>query len=253
VLILRLGCAALAVLAAAACSSSTNGSGSTASSSFRAVASSPGSTSGSTPVGTPSTSSPSAVDPQTVNLQSLVLQRADVPSGWTAKTHTEDSSSDLEDREVIACLGSNIQPNAGRIQQVHSDDYDQGQSEITSDASSWQTAQNVQDQIGLITSPKADACFKQALEKQLASAPGLQVTVDIQPGAGGLPSDVVARLHAVVTYTDNGKLARLYFDTAFIAKGTVTAEVDFLGVGDQIPLGVSSGMVEAVAHRVANS
>jgi hypothetical protein len=187
-----------------------------------------------------------------------VLQRADVPSDWQNTPNTDTTGADTTERAIIECLGLHVDPTAGRIAQVNSDDFVKNNSRIGSSAQSWQSEAQVRAQLSIVTNPKTGHCYAQVLRNQLPGSLPADVTVDsvqltLTPGHAGFPTDVVATGHGTVKLSSNGQLATLYVDLAFIAHGTVTADVQFLGFGEQILPTLSSQLVETVAERVART
>jgi hypothetical protein len=231
----------LAVVVLAACTSTTNGVGHASPS-----------RSSSSPT-TSHTSGPG------VDLHALVLQRADVPSDWTDTPNTDTTDEDQAVAQgIVQCLGLHLDPNAGRLAHVNSDDFVKNDSRIGSSAESWRSETDVQAQIAIITNPRAGHCYAQVLRNQLPSNLPANVTLDtlqvtLTPGHAGFPDDVVATGHGKIVLSSGGQSASLYLDAAFIAHGTVTGQVQFLGLGEQILPTLSSQLVQTVADRIARA
>ena len=204
-------------------------------------------------------SSASSSTTTSVDLHALVLKRADVPSTWTNTPNTDTSGTDEQLAQgIVQCLGLHVDPEAGRVAHLNSDDFQKSDSRIGSSAESWQNETDVQAQIALITNPKAGHCYGQVLRNQLPSSLPSDVTLDtlqvtLTPGHAGFPDDVVATAHGKIVLSGQGQSVSLYLDAAFIAHGTVTAEVQFLGFGAQILPTLSSQLVQSIAERVANA
>jgi hypothetical protein len=77
------------------------------------------------------------------------------------------------------------------------------------------------------------------------------LTLNITPGSGGGPSDVVATAQVTVTATVSGQQATVYITATFIAHDRVGAEVDGENVGSPVDASVLQKAVAAVAQRVS--
>ena len=233
------GAAAVAVLLAGCSSSSTNGKGSTK-----------------TPAGSSSVST-SAAPPSKAQLAAMVLQPADVPSGWTASAADESSTADDEavQAKLTACLGV-ANSDSQKVATATSRDYDQGDASISSEASSYRSSEVVDRDAAALVGDKAEGCFETLLKEQVAKevpAGGKvdKVDVTVIPHASGQPDNVVAAVEAQITISASGQSATVYADVTFIRGKQVEAQVEFIGLGARIPEDVRGKAVEAVAGRVA--
>jgi hypothetical protein len=236
-----------ATVVLAGCSSTTNCSGSVAGGAGPAT---------STPA-SPVAPSPSDSGAVASRLQALVLQRSDVPSDWTAGPHTESPTGNADEQRILSCIGTGVNPEAGQVAHADSDDYNQGDSQITSSATLWQSKAAVDQQIALLLNPRTQTCFAAGFRRLLtSSAPSGATVADfhltLEPGHGALPADVIARMHVSAVLTVAGQSLGIFADVAFIAHGRLTAEVDFFGAGGQIAPALSARLAATVAHRVAH-
>jgi hypothetical protein len=221
--------AALAtVLALTACSSSTSGNG-------------------------------SVKPPSHAALMSIGLQTGDLPSGWTAVKPTAASSDDSAlQSQVTTCEGASKVNAANRIEQVASDDYNQGNNTVSSSATSYKTQTEVTNRLAVILSSKADTCFTQAFRSELtktlpAGATLGNIAFHITSGSSGGPSNVVGSASGTVTLTEQGQTAALYLNDVFIKGPLLGVTVQFTGIGAPIGAAVQKQVIAKVAARAAKA
>jgi len=232
----------------AGCASKTNGSGSTTA---------PAGSSGAprTPV-TAASSAPAAA-PDAKKLATLVLRASDVPSEWKGSPSSNDSSAgpDSDQAKLAACMGiPDSSPKQVAI--ADSDEFSNGESRISSTATSFSTQSVITSDKQGILGPKATACFQQGLQSTVTSdlPAGTSVsnfTISIAPGPNGGPSDVVAVVHASVVVHSSAVAVPVYIDVALIAGKLVEADVDFFGFETRIDTSIERTAIDAVANRVA--
>jgi hypothetical protein len=197
-----------------------------------------------------------ATPPSHSTLQSIVLQSNDLPAGWTGQAAPAESSDSAVEAQVMNCVGG-TQPNAAnKIEEVDSDEFDQGNNSISSSASSYKNHTELQHRLALFLNPKADACFSTALntelKKSLPSGAQLgEVSFHITKGPAGHASNVVAVGSGKVTVTLEGQTVPIYLDETLIEGALLGASIQFTGLGARIDLGVQSAAIAAVAKRVA--
>jgi hypothetical protein len=246
---------AAAALTMASCSSSSSGGhGSTAISG--SVTPPPVTTSNAGPTGSTSSGSTTSGTPTHQQLQQIVLQQTDLPAGWTGKPTSPDAGNSDVDTQVQACIGGAQISQSDQVDKVQSDDFNQGESTISSDAASYKSQEAVDNRKAAITSPKADSCFNQALQEELKTSLPAGTTVNnlnfhLTPGSNGGPSNVVATAVGTVTVTAQGQTVTVYVSDAFISGNLVTATVQFEGLGQPIDSAVQAAAIKAVSDRVA--
>lgn len=248
--------AALCLLVAG-CSSSTNGSG---------VVSTPAGTSGtsaSTPASSPSapstppSSGASGSGSSTASgaLATIPIQPADLPAGWTAAPVTPSSEDASKQAEMVACVGGkNTAPD--RIAKVEKD-YTQATNEADSNVQQMRSQSDVDADVAILHSPKINTCYEQAVRKQAAAALPSGATLkaatfSMLPGTNGGPSNLAAIGHGKLTLAEAGQTLDLFVDIAFITGPKLEAEVDFTGVGAQLPTTLEQHVITAVAGRAAH-
>jgi hypothetical protein len=244
-------CVVAGASALTSCAVTTTGSGS------KSPAFGPTSSAATSPSAAPSstaaTPTPSATGtPATAaHLATLVLQTGDVPTTWTAATDTPDPDASAEQASLTSCVGAR-DTTADMVAQSNSDDFTMGDAEISSQASSYKSTDDITTDVGILTNPKIDSCYEALAKSQIAAGPTVDsVTIAVTPGAAGGPSNVVATLTGTITITESGQMQTLYLNSAFITGPLIEAEVDFDSPDAAVPAVLQAQLVALVANRVA--
>ena len=108
----------------------------------------------------------------------------------------------------------------------------------------------------MLHSSKLSGCFEQMIKKQLASSLPAGSTIEstsinITPGSGGGPSNVVATGTGTIKVKASGQEVAVYLTVAFITGPLIEAEVDAQNVGSPVPASVMNSLVSTVATRAA--
>lgn len=252
-----------AALLVSACSSSTGGTGSVGSTGATSHSSS-----GDFPSGAPAPSSGGSTGgasgstgnaPSEEILKGVVLKDGDLPSSWTAKPSSSSGDSSDMSTQLANCLGvdkSSLGP--GKVASVDSDDYEQGNAQISSTASAYASQDSIDKREAILTNPKAEQCLSQAFKDELtkslpasAQAGAMPVTIDAQPS--GLPSSVKAVATAKTSVTASGQTLSLELRFAFISGDLLTASVGYVTVGAPVDESAWTAAVSAVAGRAASA
>lgn len=238
-------------LTLSACSSTSQGTGSTVTTTGSSRSAGAGGT-----VTTSSSSSASSTPLDAAKLKALLLTQNDVPSGWTASPSKSSPADQAQAQaKLVACLGV-PDPDAHKVAETDSDNYDLDNSEISSSATSYRSQADIDQAATLFTNPKAPSCYKALFKEEItkdlpagASIDSLDVTVT--PGANGGPDNVIAKADASITVTAQGQTVQFVINTWFIKGHQVGAEVDFFGFGKPIDDTIQATALKAVADRVA--
>ncbi len=196
---------------------------------------------------------PATRPPSYLALTRIVLQPADLPSGWAARpTQGAGVDADIQ-TQVASCVG--VRTDASKlINRAASPDFGSGQFTASSTATSFKTELEMLHRLAAVRSPRATVCFTRALRtslaKQLPSGTDVQ-NLTVHTVDGGAAPNVAATLHAVVTVTALGQTARVYSDTAFISGTQFGVQVTFTGIGSQVPSALQQHLTRAVARRAA--
>lgn len=247
--------AAVALLSAACSSGSSAGSPTTA------APTNPPTTTSSSPTVSTSTSSDTGSGgsgPSTATLKSIVVQQSDLPAGWTGKPAAAETDQDKDlDAQLAVCTGSTSSGDQNQLQKIQSDDYTMGESTVSSDVSSYPSESDVQMQVAILKSPKAQSCLNSLLQKEIAST--LPSTAKIE--TSGIVLNTASQGIANLAGTANGKIAisvkgqtvTVYIGAAFFVGNQITGEVTFSSVNTPISSTFANPIVEAVAKRAANA
>jgi hypothetical protein len=241
--LLGVGAAGCVVAVLAACSSSSS-------------ASSSAPNGGQMPSSSPASSASAAATPAALSqLKKIVLQPADLPSGWKGTPHQPDPNSAAEDAALAACIGAR-DTDGDQIAEANSDDFGLSNASISSSATSYRSQSDLVTDIATLHSPKLSSCFSQMLKKQLASSlpAGSEVasaSITVTPGSAGGPANVIATGTGTVQVQVSGQQAPVYLTVAFITGPLIEAEVDAENVGTPVPAAVVNRLVATVATRAA--
>ena len=234
--ILGVGAAGCVVAVLAACSSSSSASPSA-------------------PNGSQAPSSSPATPASLSQLKKIVLQPADLPSGWKGTPYQADPNNAAENGTLAACVGAR-DTDSDQVAEANSDDFGLGNATITSSATSYRSQSDLVTDIATLHSPKLSSCFSQMMKNQLASSlpAGSKVTsasIKVTPGSAGGPANVIATGTGTVQVQVNGQQIPLYLSVAFITGPLIQAEVDADNPGTPVPASVVNRLAATVATRAA--
>ncbi len=217
--------------------------------------------------------------PDDARLQAVVLASADLPAGYTGHPSASTDSTRAETALNLAqCLGRrNI--DVDLVAGVVSQDFSKGRTTIASSAKSYLFDDDVAAATASYSNPKFASCYQQLISAAGLGAGAIQnLAVKVTPGAGGGPANVAAiatitgtlggGAAAAVTTTTAAKTGKTTKTTrravtttvkgsgfiatiVFISGPRVTAELDFFGVGDEVPASVRADLIAKVAARAA--
>lgn len=188
-------------------------------------------------------------------LKKIVLQPADLPSGWKGTAYQADPNDSANDAALMRCVGAR-DTDGDRVAEANSDNFDLGAAEISSSASSYRSQSDLVSDVAMLHSPKLSTCFGQMMNKQLAaSLPAGGTTestsIKITPGSAGGPANVVATGTGTIKVQVDGHQVLAYLTVAFITGPLIEAEVDTENVGKPVPASVVNPLVATVATRAA--
>lgn len=194
-------------------------------------------------------------------LKKIVLQPADLPSGWKGTPYkpgpSDSANSSANSNALVKCVGARDTSSDG-VAEAHSDDFALGNATISSSASSYRSQSDVNADVAAMRSPKASYCFEQALKKQLAASLPASATIEsasvkITPGSAGGPANIVATGTGTIDVQGNGQQVFVYLTVAFITGPLIEAEVDTANVGTPVPASVVHRLVATMATRAAKA
>lgn len=208
------------------------------------------------PSSSPATSASAAATPAALSqLKKIVLQPADLPSGWKGKPYQPDPNSAAEDTTLAACVGAR-DTDSDQVAVANSDDFGLSNATISSSATSYRSQSDLVTDIATLHSPKLSSCFSQMMKKQLASSlpAGSEVTsasIKVTPGSAGGPANVIATGTGTIQVQVSGQQIPVDLTVAFITGPLIQAEVDASNVGTPVPASVMNRLVATVATRAA--
>ncbi|HTZ43332.1 MAG TPA: hypothetical protein VMB79_05665 [Jatrophihabitans sp.] len=209
----------------------------------------------SSPGGSLAAPSPTASAATVAQLKKIVLQAADLPTGWKGTPAQADSSAS-DEASLLSCIGTgrkNTDPD--QVATADSQDFTLGAATISSSATSYRAQSDVDSDKALLSNPKLPSCYSDLLKKQLAAAaPGGaavgNVSVKFTPGPGTGPANVAGSGAVTVQLTANGRPVPLYIDFAYLTGRQLEAEVDAESAGTPVPASVLQAAIKAVAGRL---
>jgi hypothetical protein len=205
---------------------------------------------------TPSPTSASAATPASLSqLKKIVLQPADLPSGWKGAPYHPGPNDSASNAAMVKCIGAR-NTGSGQVAEAHSDDFALGVASISSSATSYRSRSDLNSDVAMLHSPKLSSCFAQVIKKQLAAALPAGATIEsasikITPGSAGGPASVAATGTGTIKVRVNGRQVPAYLTVAFITGPLIEAEVDTENVGTPVPASVVKRLVATVATRAA--
>lgn len=188
-------------------------------------------------------------------LSDIVVQPSDLPAGWKAEPASVSGTQVADSAAYARCMGiPNTLTDAAGI--AFSPDFVKGALLITSTATSFHSKTDVQTDTAALTNPKASSCFESVARSRLSAAlpAGATVrsfTLNITPGSGGGPVNVVATASGTVVFTASGHRLSLDDEVVFFAAPRIEAQVAFYSTGATVPASVKAVVVQEVSARVS--
>ena len=200
----------------------------------------------------PPTPTPAATPASLSQLEQIVLQAADLPSGWQGKPYQPDPNDAANNAAFDTCVGT---PNtdSDKVAEAHSDNFGQGLAIISSSATSYRSQTDLDAGVTMLHSPKVSPCFAQLIKTQAAaSLPGARIesaSINITPGSAGGPPNVVATGAGTISVQLNGQQLAVYATVAFITGPLIEAELVTESVSAPVPAAVVNPLVARMAGR----
>ncbi len=209
----------------------------------------------STSSGSPATSASAAKPASLSELKKIVLQPADLPSGWKGTPYQPDPSDSANNAALVNCVGGR-NTDSDKVAEAHSNDFALGDAGISSSAASYRSQSALDADVAMLHSPKLSTCLGQMLKKQLAASmpPGGTIesaSIKIAPGSAGGPANVAATGTGTIKLRLNGQQIPVYLTIAFIMGPLIEAQVSGMNVGTPVPASVVDPLVATVATRAA--
>jgi hypothetical protein len=194
-------------------------------------------------------------------LSSVVLQPADLPSGWTAgpaaadRSDPADHPADSVDAAMLTCTGG-TDTSADEVASADSATFTHGDVVLSSSATSYRSQDSVDADVAALTDPRVPDCLETYVRDGLApelpdGATVDDVAVSVTPRSGGDPDGVVATATADVTVTAAGQALPVHLTVVFLTGPLLEATVQAASFGADVPADVLDSAVAAVAARAA--
>ena len=203
----------------------------------------------------PSTSASAATPASLSQLKKIVLQPADLPSGWKGTAYQPGPNDASMNAGMVKCVGARI-TESDQVAEAHSENFALGEASVSSSATSFRSQSDLAADETMLRSPKLSPCLGQVIKKQLAASLPAGATIksasiNIKPGSAGGPANVVATGTGTIKVQANGRQISVYMTVAFIKGPLIEAEVDADNVGAPVPASVVKPLVAIVATRAA--
>jgi hypothetical protein len=202
---------------------------------------------------TPATPSPAATPASLSQLEQIVLQTADLPSGWAGKPYQPDPNESADNAAFDACVGT---PNteSDQVAEAHSDNFAAGLALIASSATSFRSQSDLDAGLTMLHSPKVSPCFTQLIKTEAAASLPAGTTIEsasikVTPGSAGGPPNVVATGSGTISVQLNGEQLSVYATVAFITGPLIEAELVTESVSEPVPAAVVNPLVTKMAGR----
>jgi hypothetical protein len=203
--------------------------------------------------GSPATSASAATPASLSQLKKIVLQPADLPSGWKGTPYQPDPNDSANNAALMKCVGAR-NTDSDKVAEAHSGNFALGDASISSSATSYRSQSDLDADVAMLHSPKLSPCFEQMMKKQLAASLPAGATIEsasikITPGSAGGPANVVATGTGTIKVRANGQQVPVYLTVAFITGPLIEAEVTTENVGTPVPASVVNPLAATVATR----
>jgi len=223
-------------------------------------------------------------------LPAMVLFKADLPSGYDAEDHDTESSSDkvmFDDKVTKECVTAteSMQKVIGKVysQSFSKSDLDNFRY-IASAARSFPSPELVQNDVAKWRDTVTGTCLEEQIKGSIEDEGGTDSLTDLKVSweapPSGYPRSVVRILNVSVTVseslssfgdssdpsdptsdpsssdpsssdpTDDTITVKMHVGAAFLAKGTVEAEVDWNAGGDDLTTELEKRLIVTVANRI---
>ncbi len=187
------------------------------------------------------------------HLAAITLKDSDLPAGWTSAAPSPNTDDAAAQAQMATCLGVR-NTFKDSVDEAQSQDYTMGDATISSDATSFRSQADIDNDVAMLKRPKIDSCYAKLVRAEAGPAlpAGTKITaVSVHVTPGGEPSNVAATVTGKLTVSVSGQTVVVYDDTALISGPRIEAEVDFENVGAPIPATLQKQLIAKVAARAA--
>lgn len=187
----------------------------------------------------------------------VVLQATDLPAGWSATPYKPDPTGPATNAAFAACLGAR-NTYLDEVADVHSQNFAMGNANISSEAASYPSNDDLAADIALLTSTKYSSCVETGVRAGLGKTLPASTTINsidtkVTSGAGGGPSNVAGAVAITVTITKSGLTQTLYSTTVVITGPLIEAQLVFTDSGQPLPTALQATLISDVAARATHA
>ena len=190
----------------------------------------------------------------TARANTIVLQTADLPTGWRGAAHTETELERTRSRELSVCIGRG-DPAANRSALVYGPDLSMGQTQVSSIATVMERVEDARADLEAVRGPKFGDCvvkaFTDDLRRQSADAKVEAVAYESLPVEQFGDGSVGTRLTANLVYPD--RTDRLFADLIYISKDRATVSATFFSYNQPFSATLQQALVSRMGNRIATA
>jgi hypothetical protein len=189
-------------------------------------------------------------------VRAIVVQPSDLPADWKASPPSPSSDPRIDSAAFARCMGAlDTLPDAAAL--AFSQNFSNGSAVVSSGATSFRSAVDVQADAASLINPMASDCFAKVGKARMASRLPKAVTVKsltlkITPGAGGGPPSVIATASGTFVLSTAGHQLTLKNEVVFLVGRRIEAQIAFFTTGAAFPAQVKAEVIKRVAARVAH-
>jgi hypothetical protein len=189
-------------------------------------------------------------------MRAIVVQPSDLPANWKASPASPSSDPRIDSAALARCMGTlDTLPDAAAL--AFSQNFSDGSSIVSSEATSFRSAVDVQADAASLINPMASDCLakvgKVRLPLSLPKAVTVKsLTLKITPGSGGGPPNVIATATGTFVLTTVGHQLTLKNEVVFLVGRRIEAQIAFFTTGAPFPAQVKAEVIRKVAARVAH-
>ena len=183
--------------------------------------------------------------------RTIVLQQADMPSGWRGAAHSEDPRERDRARELSRCLGR-PDPEGPRSAIAYGSDLSMGQMQVSSIATVLTTVEDARADLAAVRGPKYGECvvaaFRESLRQQAGDARVEDVAAEPLPVEDFGDGSVGVRLTANLVYPD--RTDKRFADLVYISKNRATVSATFFSFHQPFPSTLEQSLVSRMGNRI---
>jgi hypothetical protein len=185
--------------------------------------------------------------------EKIVLKQADLPSGWTSKTHQTSPDDATTRKRFFECIGA-TDPKPQQSAAVHSPDFTQGQlNQASSELQFRKTATNASDDMAALQGAKTVDCVKQlgqeAAQNQLPTGTSITDLIAAQLKFPTLKDGTAAVRVSFTVATSGGVNVPIYADVVYFRAGRALASLSTVSGGAPMDAKLEEGLAQKMAAR----